>query len=61
MNTLRERSRSFLASEEGPTTTEYAAMLALIIIIAVGAITAIGAKVSAVYTNIEGGIPDGAG
>jgi pilus assembly protein Flp/PilA len=53
--------KQFLQSEDGPTATEYAVMLALIIIVALGAITALGSKVSTVFTNIESALPDGSG
>jgi pilus assembly protein Flp/PilA len=61
MKALKERMHSFLVSEDGPTATEYAVMLALIIIVALGAITVLGDKVSGIFTNVSGGIPDGTG
>jgi len=61
MQSFFNRVKSFLASEDGPTATEYAVMLALIIIIALGAISALGTKVSSVFTNIEAELPDGSG
>ncbi|MFA5866230.1 MAG: Flp family type IVb pilin [Phycisphaerae bacterium] len=57
MKTLKERIHSFVVSEDGPTATEYAVMLALIIIVALGAITTLGTKVSGVFTGIEGKMP----
>jgi pilus assembly protein Flp/PilA len=33
---------NFLASEDGPTSVEYAVMLALIIIVCIAAVTALG-------------------
>jgi len=48
--------RHFLRSEDGPTATEYAVMLALIIIVAIGAISGIGIKVSDVFTSVDGGL-----
>jgi pilus assembly protein Flp/PilA len=59
MNAILNRARMFLQSEDGPTATEYAVMLALIIIIALGAITALGTKVSSVFTNITSAMPTG--
>ena len=44
----------------GPTATEYAVMLALIIIVALAAITLLGAKVNTIFTNVEGALPTGA-
>jgi len=33
MNRLKEKLRSFLVSEDGPTAVEYAVMLSLIVIV----------------------------
>lgn len=59
MSRFLNRVKQFLKSEDGPTATEYAVMLALIIIIALGAISALGTKVSDVFTNIEANMPSG--
>lgn len=58
MNLVRT-AKEFLRSEDGPTATEYAVMLALIIIVALGAITLLGQKVNTIFTNVESGLPDG--
>jgi len=55
------RVRSFIQSEDGPTATEYAVMLALIIIVALGAITGLGTTVSGIFTNVDGSLPTGGG
>lgn len=54
-------AQRFLVSEAGPTTTEYAVMLALIILVAVGAISGMGSKISDVFTGVDSGLPTGAG
>jgi len=54
MNTFLTRAKQFLQSEDGPTATEYAVMLALIIIVALGAITGLGGTVSGIFTNVDG-------
>jgi len=59
MKALVTRVKSFLRSEDGPTATEYAVMLALIIVVALAAITLLGTKVSTIFTNVESGLPDG--
>jgi len=59
MKTLKNRVCSFLKSEDGPTATEYAVMLALIIIVALAAITLLGEKVNTIFTNVETALPDG--
>jgi pilus assembly protein Flp/PilA len=59
MKALKDRVRSFIVSEDGPTATEYAVMLALIIIVALAAIQLLGAKVSEIFTNVNTALPDG--
>jgi pilus assembly protein Flp/PilA len=59
MKSFVNRVKSFLVNEDGPTATEYAVMLALIIIVALAAITALGDKVSNIFTNVEGALPAG--
>jgi len=61
MQALIHRTKAFLASEDGPTATEYAVMLALIIIVALAAIGLLGQKVSTIFSNVETALPDGAG
>lgn len=53
MKALKARVKSFLVSEDGPTATEYAVMLALIIIVALAAITSLGTKVKDIFTGID--------
>lgn len=50
---------NFLKSEDGPTATEYAVMLALIIVVAMAGITLLGVKVNTVFTNTEAALPTG--
>lgn len=59
MSNFVNRIKSFLKSEDGPTATEYAVMLALIIIVALGAITALGSKVSTTFSNVTTALPTG--
>jgi pilus assembly protein Flp/PilA len=59
MQALVTRVKSFVRSEDGPTATEYAVMLALIIIVALAGITLLGTKVNAIFTNVEGALPTG--
>lgn len=44
--------RRFLASEDGPTAVEYAVMLALIVIVCLTAIQAIGTNANSVFQSI---------
>ena len=57
MNAWLKKMRTFLREEEGATATEYAVMLALIIVIALGAISALGTKVSSTFANISSKLP----
>jgi len=59
MQALIHRTKAFLKNEDGPTATEYAVMLALIIIVALAGITLLGSKVNTIFTNVEGSLPDG--
>ncbi len=45
--------KRFLKSEDGPTATEYAVMLALIIVVCITAVTAIGNSASAKFTEVD--------
>jgi pilus assembly protein Flp/PilA len=45
-----------LAEEEGPTAVEYAAMLALIIVVCLIAITALGTNANATFTSVSNAI-----
>lgn len=52
MNGLALKMKRFLKSEDGPTAVEYAVMLALIIIVCLTAITAVGTQSAAQFNNI---------
>jgi pilus assembly protein Flp/PilA len=43
----------FLRSEDGPTAVEYAVMLALIIVVCIVAITALGSNASETFANVS--------
>ncbi len=49
--------REFVKNEEGQDLLEYALLIALIALVAVGAVTAAGVKVDAVFQAITGSIP----
>ncbi|RME40038.1 MAG: Flp family type IVb pilin [Planctomycetota bacterium] len=57
MKNVMNRVKQFLQSEDGPTATEYAVMLALIIIVALGAITGLGTTVSTIFTDVNDSLP----
>jgi pilus assembly protein Flp/PilA len=54
MKSFLDRAKSFLRSEDGPTATEYAVMLALIIVVAIAAISSLGTKVSSMFSAVDG-------
>ncbi|MEE9293642.1 MAG: Flp family type IVb pilin [Phycisphaerae bacterium] len=56
MKVVWERTKSFLKSEDGPTATEYAVMLALIIVASIGLIGTLGDRVSETFTTINAGL-----
>jgi pilus assembly protein Flp/PilA len=52
MKTVLRNVRRFLKSEDGPTAVEYAVMLALIIVVCLVAITAVGTQASTTFSNV---------
>ena len=42
----------FLKAEDGPTAVEYAVMLALIVVVCIGAITALGQNANSTFTTV---------
>ena len=46
--------RNFLKNEDGPTAVEYAVMLALIIVVCITAITALGTNASNTFNYVSG-------
>jgi pilus assembly protein Flp/PilA len=51
MKSLAQKVQRFLVSEDGPTAVEYAVMLALIVIVCLTAIQAIGQKASTSFNT----------
>jgi len=52
MKTLTSRVVEFLKREDGPTAVEYAVMLALIIVVCIAAITALGTNASQTFSYV---------
>jgi len=52
MNSLVNNVNHFLTSEDGPTAVEYAVMLALIVIVCLTAIQAIGQNANTTFNGI---------
>jgi len=59
MNVLFLKARRFLVSEDGPTAVEYAVMLALIIVVCLTAIQAIGTNANATFQSVAAKMPSG--
>jgi pilus assembly protein Flp/PilA len=57
MKSLAQKVQQFLVSEDGPTAVEYAVMLALIVIVCLTAITAVGAKTSGTFDKAQTALP----
>lgn len=57
MKSLVTKVQRFLVSEDGPTAVEYAVMLALIVIVCMGAITTLGEKANSTFTDVVTKMP----
>ena len=56
MRPLIQQSVRFLTGDEGPTSVEYAVMLALIIVGCIGAITNLGKNTNTTFNSIANAI-----
>ena len=52
MKNFASKINRFLKSEDGPTAVEYAVILALIVVVCLGAITSIGSRANTTFTNV---------
>jgi len=59
MNAFATKVKSFLVSEDGPTAVEYAVMLALIIIVCIVSIQAIGTNANSTFNSVASKLPAG--
>ena len=53
MRGLTQSVKRFLVSEDGPTAVEYAVMLALIVIVCLTAIQAVGSNANAKFEEVR--------
>jgi pilus assembly protein Flp/PilA len=53
MRTLFNSVQRFLKAEDGPTAVEYAVMLALIIVVCITAITALGTNANKTFSSVS--------
>jgi pilus assembly protein Flp/PilA len=56
MRYLTQAVVNFMKREDGPTAVEYAVMLALIIVVCITAITALGSNANKTFTSVSGAI-----
>ena len=61
MKHLTEALVNFLKREDGPTAVEYAVMLALIIVVCIMAITALGSNANKTFTTVSNSIANANG
>jgi pilus assembly protein Flp/PilA len=52
LRTVTRHLVQFVKAEDGPTAVEYAVMLALIIVVCIGAITQLGQGANGTFTNV---------
>jgi len=56
MRNIAKKMVSFLKKEDGPTAVEYAVMLALIIVVCIAAISALGKNANNTFSKIGSSI-----
>ncbi|QEL13389.1 Flp family type IVb pilin [Limnoglobus roseus] len=61
MTSIKKAVVTFLKKEDGPTAVEYAVMLALIIVVCIAAITALGSTASQTFSYVNGQVASGNG
>lgn len=61
MKLLAKKLRHFIVSEDGPTAVEYAVMLALIVVVCLTAISAIGTSANQTFQNVASSIASSGG
>ena len=61
LSCLKTSVVNFLKCEDGPTAVEYAVMLALIIVVCIAAITALGSNANVTFTSVGNAIGNAGG
>lgn len=56
LSRLQQAVVNFVKKEDGPTAVEYAVMLALIIVVCLGAITTLGQNANSTFTGVGNAI-----
>jgi pilus assembly protein Flp/PilA len=54
-----QKLRDLVRSDDGPTATEYAILLAVICVAVIGALSTFGVHMDRIYTSIAGTMPSG--
>ncbi len=57
LNSVVQSVKKFVVSEDGPTAVEYAVMLALIVIVCLTSISAIGTKANSTFDSVQAAMP----
>ncbi len=57
MHLMRQKIGELCRSEAGPTTTEYAVLIAVICVAVIGALSSFGVKMDTIYTSITSTMP----
>lgn len=53
MSRIKNSIKRFILSEDGPTAVEYAVMLALIIVVCLAAVSAVGSNANAKFNTVS--------
>ncbi len=61
MSLVAKKFVEFLKKEDGPTAVEYAVMLALIIVVCIAAITALGSNTNNTFSSVASATAPAAG
>lgn len=61
MKTILQITKRFVRSEDGPTATEYAVLIAVICVAVIGALSSFGVHMDNLYTSLATTIPTGSG
>lgn len=61
MTQITQAMRRFLQSDDGPTATEYAVLIAVICVAVIGALSSFGVHMDNLYMNLASTIPTGSG
>ena len=59
MNAILKGLSRFLGSQDGPTVTEYAVMIAVICVAVIGALSTFGVGIENIYLGIASTVPTG--